>query len=100
MVKQSELKGAVRLREKYEALKGELSILKAEWDTAEGKLIKRVEKEKVEAGRISATINVETRRVVAWKKVAEEYLGDAKVAAIIDGTVPTEYPRLVLDVHV
>ncbi|MDA2916742.1 hypothetical protein MYX64_07895 [Nitrospinae bacterium AH_259_B05_G02_I21] len=50
----------------------------------------------VNPGILVAEVRPEERRNVAWRRVAEEYLGAEFCQTVIDETEPTIYPRLVI----
>ena len=50
----------------------------------------------VSTGILTADVRYEERRNVAWRKVAEEYLGPDFCKVVVEETEPTVYPRLVI----
>ena len=85
-----------RRRDVKEAEKG-LKALKHDLSVREGAVIKAIESgATVSHGILAAEVRPEERRNVAWRSVADQYLGAEFVQTVIDETEPTIYPRLLI----
>jgi len=85
-----------RRREVKEAEKS-LKALKHDLSVREQGVIKAIEGgATVSHGILVAEVRPEERRNVAWRSVADQYLGAEFVQTVIDETEPTIYPRLVI----
>ena len=85
-----------RRREVKEAEKA-VKALKHDLSVREEAVIKAIESGATVAnGILTAEVRHEERRNVAWRKVAEEYLGADFCELVVEETPPTVYPRLVV----
>lgn len=85
-----------RRREVKEAEKA-VKALKHDLSVREEAVIKAIESGATVAnGILTAEVRHEERRNVAWRKVAEEYLGSDFCELVVEETPPTVYPRLVV----
>ena len=85
-----------RRREVKEAEKS-LKAQKHDLSVREGAVIRAIEGgATVSHGILTAEVRPEERRNVAWRQVADQYLGADFCKVVIEETEPTIYPRLVI----
>ena len=96
-VSQTTLAGILKDRREVKEAEKSLKALKHDLSVREEAVIKAIESGATVAnGILTAEVRHEERRNVAWRKVAEEYLGADFCELVVEETPPTVYPRLVV----
>ena len=87
------------LKRRREVKEAEMAVkaLRHDLGVREEAVIKAIESGATVAhGILTAEVRHEERRVVAWRKVAEEYLGADFCELVVEETPATIYPRLAI----
>lgn len=96
-IRQSTLAEIMARRRGVKEAEKSLKALKHDLGVREGAVIKAIESGATTyPGTLVAEVRPEERRNVAWRKVAEEYLGAEFCQTVINETPATVYPRLVI----
>jgi len=94
---QSTLAQVLRLRRELKAAEQAVRAQKDALADRERAVIQALENgAAVSTGILTADVRYEERRNMAWRKVAEEYLGPDFCQLVVEETPPTVYPRLVI----
>ena len=94
---QGTLAGILKRRREIKEAEKSLKVQKHDLSVREQGVIKAIEGgATVSHGILVAEVRPEERRNVAWRRVAEQYLGADFCQIVADETEPTIYPRLVI----